>query len=379
MFWRQKQQLASVADFFKRKRDWSKYKDLILDYYLEPYLQKVKQIGKPILVVDCFAGPGRFDDGQPGSPLIIAQHLSKLCRSGHQVAGFFVEANKSLYDRLKQNLSDLEISAETYLGSFRDCIGEISRLAGTHTVFVYLDPFRPKHLLFNDLQTVYDQLKSGQSVETLINFMSASFLRGVHSFREKIILDGELKPDHPLVLQWNEIAGGPYWQRIAFDPGLSADERADQLADGYASKLSRWFKWTLIYPIREKYEHTWPKYHLIFGSRYPDAVDLMNMAMVKARREFIKKDFIDGYLFAIEPEKEMIIPAEVQQAVIETIRHIGKTTWANLRVRATIANPAKYTGSEFDNAIKRAIREGKLRSDCAGTRIEQKAFVWPVD
>jgi hypothetical protein len=105
----------------------------------------------------------------------------------------------------------------------------------------------------------------------------------------------------------------------------------------------------------------------------------MNMAMVKARREFIKKDFIDGYLFAIEPEKEMIIPAEVQQAVIETIRHIGKTTWANLRVRATIANPAKYTGSEFDNAIKRAIREGKLRSDCAGTRIEQKAFVWPVD
>ena len=70
--------MDSVYDFFKRKRDWSKYKDLILDYYLGPYLQIVKQIRKPILVVDCFAGPGRFDDGQSGSPLIIAKHLQKL-------------------------------------------------------------------------------------------------------------------------------------------------------------------------------------------------------------------------------------------------------------------------------------------------------------
>ncbi len=370
--------MDSVYDFFREKRDWSKYKDLILDYYLTPYLQKVKQIGKPILVVDCFAGPGRFDDGQPGSPLIIARHLSELQKAGHKVAGFFVEAKKPLYDRLEQNLSDLDISAKACFGSFRDYIGEISHLAGTHTVFVYLDPFRPKHLLFNDLQTVYDQLRSGQSVETLINFMSTSFLRAVRGFRRKVMRAGSIQKDHRLVLRWNEIAGGPYWQRIAFDPGLSADERADKLADGYASMLSRWFKWTLIYPIREKLEHSWPKYHLIFGSRYPDAVELMNGAMVKARRELIKKDCVDGYLFPIEPEKEMIILEEIQRAVIETIHNVGKTTWANLRVRVTIANPAKYKESEFNDAIKRSIREGKLGSDCPGTKIEPKASVWPL-
>lgn len=42
--------------FFDSKRDWSKYKDAILNYYLTPYLQKVKTIGKPICIVDMFAG-----------------------------------------------------------------------------------------------------------------------------------------------------------------------------------------------------------------------------------------------------------------------------------------------------------------------------------
>lgn len=371
--------MDNVLDFFKEKKNWSRYKDLILDYYLQPYLQKVKQIGKPILVVDCFAGPGRFDDGQSGSPLIIAQHLYKLHRAGHRVAGFFVEAKKSLYDRLAQNISGLQIPLETHFGSFRDYIGEITRLAQTHTVFVYLDPFRPKDLLFSDLQTVYEQLKSGQSVETLINFMSSSFLRAVHSFRKKIIVNGVLQTDHNLVLKWNEIAGGPYWQRIAFDPELSADERAYQLANGYAANLRRWFKWVLIYPIREKYEHKWPKYHLIFGSRFREAVELINRAMVKARREFIKAEFIEGYLFPIQPEKEMFNPEEVQRAVLGTCRKLGRTTWAELRVSATLGDPAKYTDSEFNSAIKRAIREDKLGSDCPGTRIEQKAHVWPVD
>lgn len=371
--------MDSVYDFFKEKKDWSKYKDLILDYYLQSYLQKVKQIGKPILVVDCFAGPGKFDDGQPGSPLIIGQHLCRLHNAGHQATGFFIEAKKSLYERLKQNVSDLKIPAQTHFGSFRDYVSEIAHLARTHTVFVYLDPFRPRDLLFNDLQTVYEQLKLGQSVETLVNFMSASFLRGVQAFRGEVTQGGSLQADHRLVLKWDEIAGGTYWQEIVYSLDLSADEQADRLADGYAGMLKKWFSWVLSFPIREKYGHKWPKYHLIFGSRYPDGVELMNRAMVKARREFIKEGFIEGYLFSIEPEKEIFNFDDVERAVLETSRTVGKTTWAALRVRATIDNPARYTDSEYNKAIKRAIRKGKLGSDCAGRRIEENASVWAVD
>jgi len=370
--------LDNVSDFFKEKKDWSRYKDLILDYYLQPYLQKVKQIGKPILVVDCCAGPGRFDDGQPGSPLIIMGHLQKLYERNFRVSGFFIEAIKELFHRLEHNLRDAPVQATLRFGSFQSFVSELAQLARTHTVFVYVDPLIPTDVFFNDLQPVYDQLKLGGSVETFINFMSPNFLRGVLSFRNRVIVDGTLKTDHGLVLRRNAVFGGTYWQQIAYDPLLSSDEKADKLADGYAANLQKWFKSVLTYPIREKYEHIWPKYHLVFGSRSPDGVELMNLAMVKARREFIKKGFIEGYLFPNQPQKEVIDPDEVLRVALETASLLGKTTWANLRVRATIAIPATYTQSEFNNAIKRAIRAGKLRSDCPGTRIENKALVWPI-
>src|ERR1700683_3193361 len=79
-------------DFFEAKRPWSKYKDFILGYYLDPYIPKVATLKKPILIVDCFAGCGRFGDGEPGSPLIIAPIIKKWRDKGISVSGEFIEA-----------------------------------------------------------------------------------------------------------------------------------------------------------------------------------------------------------------------------------------------------------------------------------------------
>lgn len=375
---RGKSQLDNVLEFFREKRPWSKYKDLILDYYLEPYLQKVKNLRKPILIVDCFAGPGKFDDDQLGSPLIIAEKLHKLYKSGYQVTALFIEANKELYERLERNTRDSIFPIETRYGNFSEFIDEISNLARGHSVFVYLDPFKPSHLLFDQMSSVYEQLQAGQSVEVLINFMSWGFLRGVWGSASHMMSRGKLKPENPQVLRFNQIAGGTYWQKIAFDDSLSQTERTDRLTDGYASQLHRWFRYVLPYPIREKYETSYPKYHLVFGSRSHHAVDLMNRAMVKARREFINAGFIEGFLFPNQPEKEVIKPEEIKKIVIETCRELGKTDWTRLRINATIAHPSLYTDSELNRAIKQAIKDGKLGSDCPGTKIEENALVWPL-
>ena len=78
---------SDVVEFFDKKKPWSRYKDSILDYYLEPYLAKVARIGKPIVIVDCFAGAGKYEDGELGSPLIISKWLSRLDQRGGQVLG----------------------------------------------------------------------------------------------------------------------------------------------------------------------------------------------------------------------------------------------------------------------------------------------------
>ncbi len=59
-------------DFFDRKRPWSHIKDTVLVEYLGPYLHKVtRAVGERVVLVDGFAGPGRFKDGSPGSPLLM--------------------------------------------------------------------------------------------------------------------------------------------------------------------------------------------------------------------------------------------------------------------------------------------------------------------
>src|SRR6266536_6228100 len=59
--------------FFDAKRSWSVIKDRVLGNYMRPYLTKVRLLGRPIILVDCFAGEGKFGDDQPGSPLIMCE------------------------------------------------------------------------------------------------------------------------------------------------------------------------------------------------------------------------------------------------------------------------------------------------------------------
>jgi len=368
--------LENVLHFFQQKKPWSKYKDLILDYYLGPYLQKIKILGKPILVVDCFAGPGKFDDGENGSPIIITKKLRSLSVAGFSVSAYFIEANHELYSRLQENVRDSNIPIETRLGNFSDYLDEISYLARNSSVFVYLDPFKPTDLRFEDMRSVYDQLHVGQSVETLINFMTWSFLRGVWGTKNQMMTNGQIQIHNSHVNRFNQIAGGTYWQKIAFNSFPSQRIRTDGLANGYANELRRWFKYVLTYPIREKYATRFPKYHLIFGSRSYHAVDIMNRAMVRARREFVEAGFIKGFLFPNQPDKEVIRPEEIKKLVIQTSQKIGKVTWTKLRISATIANPGLYTDSEFNRAIKQAIKEGLLLSNCPGTKIQEKALIW---
>lgn len=371
--------MDNTLDFFKQKRPWSKYKDLILDYYLQPYLHKVAKLRKPILVVDCFAGPGKFDDGEAGSPIIISKHLQALHEKGIKVIGYFVEKNPELYERLSVNTKEFSFPVFVKKGDFRNYVKEIGEFSKTHTVFIYLDPIKTSHLIFNVLESVYNNLSQGQSVETLINFLSTGFLRAVRSLENDIVEDGILKENHALVKKWDDIAGGTYWHDIVFPATFKPHNLADydRLAEGYREQLSQWFKWRLSYPVCEKYNQP-PKYHLIFGSRHPDAIELMNSGMVKAWREFVGSRFIKGHLFANQPEEEVIRPEEIIKLIIQISKKVGKETWKMLRVHSTIAKPRMYNPSELNQAIKMTIKKGTLKSNCSGNKVEEDALVWSI-
>lgn len=367
-----------AARFFKRKRPWSRYKDGILKYYLDPYLSKVRTLHKPIAIVDCFAGAGKFEDGTLGSPLLIANALQRIQARGATVRALFCEKFKNIFEQLEANLATYDIPMSLRNSSFRDCVDEIEQLARTHAIFVYLDPIRPGHLDYSDLGVVYDKLKVGQSVETLINFMSRDFTRRTQGLLPRASEGGTLRSDHRDVLACDRIAGGTYWQDIVTNTSLTQAEKVERIAEGYSRKLSEKFRWVLKYAVKQSYDHQLPRYHLVFGSRSPHAVDLMNRSMVKARMEFVGARFVDEMLFDNRPDEEIVKPHEVPEAVIKTSQAVGRTTWRLLRAHATIRYPCLYRDTDFNQAIKKMIANGKLGSSCAGHRIEQEAEVWPL-
>ena len=95
-------------DFFKKKNEWSEIKDTLLRCYLPQYFQKLLVSGKPIFYIDCFAGKGKFDDGNDGSPLIAMQiinerlGMSRISRKNNAIVPCFIELNHAA--DLEQNL-----------------------------------------------------------------------------------------------------------------------------------------------------------------------------------------------------------------------------------------------------------------------------------
>lgn len=65
--------MSNTKDFFKTKNPWSIYKDKLLFDYLTIFFQKILLNGYDTIYIDGFAGKGRFDDGEEGSPIIVSK------------------------------------------------------------------------------------------------------------------------------------------------------------------------------------------------------------------------------------------------------------------------------------------------------------------
>lgn len=78
-------------DFFIEKKAWSVVKDELLGCYFKPYVSKILHTYKPLVYVDCFAGKGKFEDGNLGSPLIALDIISK-CQASTKIESTSIEA-----------------------------------------------------------------------------------------------------------------------------------------------------------------------------------------------------------------------------------------------------------------------------------------------
>jgi three-Cys-motif partner protein len=368
--------------FFKAKRPWSKYKDFILGYYLEPYIPKVATLKKPILVVDCFAGCGQFDDGEPGSPLIIATILKKWHYKGYQVRGEFIEADADNHQKLTKVLEPFGGFATPRLGVFDDLLPDLAARARENTVFLYVDPYTVKGLLFARMKEVYDQIrKSSASVELLLNLNVATFMRwGLAALKRQEEVPSEATgdeadyqaddPDERIEMALlDSIAGGGYWRGIASDPALSFVQKLNAFIEGYLGQLVSSFTFATSCEIKSRYEHQVPKYYLVYGTRHRDGVELMNDAMCKARREFLGNRFVKGLLFDMTPDEEKPDVDALAADLVGVLQAKGVLTRKALRNEGLWAHFGQHESKDYNLAVTNLLKAGRIHSSTGKSRI----------
>lgn len=275
-------------NFFAAKKEWSKVKDELLGCYFKPYVSKILHTYRPLIYVDCFAGKGKFEDGNVGSPLIalkiIDECLANTTMQNAQIEATFIDLNYA--EDLKENLKKYP-RARIVSGKYEDNIHSILRGKDGCNVFLYIDPYGIKALQCS----FFDDFAKGDfnSIELLINMNSFGFIReACHalgtSFDDRFLFDDliEYEPtkmdaSEKSIKELDEIAGGDYWKKIIEDykqgkiDGYTAEA---QFAEQYCLRLRKSYTYVLNMPLRIKRGQR-PKYRLIHATNHRDGCLLM--------------------------------------------------------------------------------------------------------
>ncbi len=373
-------------EFFDAKRAWSERKDRILTEYLREYVPTVALgLHRPVCIVDGFAGPGQFRDGKPGSPTIVRDVLAKaVLRRGVRACALFVERDAELCAELRGRMVATPW-VEIREGRFLDQVPEIERVAKTHTIFMYLDPYTVAGLEWAALDRVFRMLDGGTSVEILLNFNADSFARwglSALALHSVIPADDPEDPDSAppssddaaTLVRLDTVVHGDWW-RVALREPRPYPERVRAVVDGFCDQLRTRFAEVCVHEIQATATARVPKYALVFGSRTPVALRLMNDAMASSREMLAKaSDPGPGILFETRPESVVPDASRLRSLVTE------EAAVRRPRIALVEAVARRSIGSwrcaEIRGEIERGLREGRLRSATGALRINDGVDVW---
>jgi len=364
--------MRKESEFFKGKRPWSKIKDQIISEYLIPYFTKVSKLNKKIVIVDAFAGPGMFEDDTKGSPLIICETAEKIVP--HNYFAIFVNQDKGCYEKLNRNIKKFvdKNSAKSLYGKTTDLLSVLRNIIGDLTLLLYLDPFGLKGCEFKLLEPYLGRDKRF-STEIIIN-MSMPTLHRYATWNA--IKSGKITNQiKSLNQQLSNILGGEDWKRIMWTE-IPAKEKESQIVELYVKRLKKYLPFAGYCPVREKIS-TRTKYYIIFCSRHPDALRLMNDIMHNSYFGIVSEHSFKGTLFEkqamdlIKPSKNLT--EEISKIIKKYPGIKRKDCWLEIIKR----NFMMWTKSEFISTVEHLVKREDLKFRSPTKRLNENAQLYP--
>ncbi|MEO7261604.1 MAG: three-Cys-motif partner protein TcmP [Jatrophihabitantaceae bacterium] len=298
-------------EFFVAKRAAAVLKHGILQRYVLPFAMKVTSTAKDgrVVVLDGYAGEGRYEDGSPGSPIFMAETARKLL-TPRRMELHFVEQKKARFKKLKETLADeaSDIEYQVYKGEVEKHLDAILSEADGVPFFGFLDPCG-LGLTFDDIvKKIYARPYGNYSpgTEVLINFSAEAVRRIGGRLKEPVGAQGR----EATLDRMDKVCGGDWWRAI-YTASKSPEEAAECIANEYFQRLitatgaGGW-----VIPVKNA-EHQQAKYSLVFLSRHRDGLLLLGEALSGSledwRKAVVDSDSLYGDPDYVEAAEEVLV------------------------------------------------------------------------
>lgn len=286
VLWKLEAATAAKHQLYKR------YLDAWWPIMLQPtrggYLQR------RVTYLDAFAGPGRYLDGEDGSPVLVLDRLlhhtaiERMRLRRDRVRLIFIEKDRDRFEHLSAELvtrfGDLDALPVTVVVRHGDAaqltLPLLSEFGSwSHPILAVFDSWGNVNV---PLSPVITRVARNQSSEVIVTF-------GPNWFSRR---EGE-NPD-----QLDAVFGGSEFWRPS-DPGLDADQRWRTWLETYRAALRRaGFAYQLQFMV---VPGTGQPLYLVFGTNHESGVEAMKDAMWKV-------DGADGMRF-LDPRAKGAVPA----------------------------------------------------------------------
>ncbi|GGS97833.1 hypothetical protein GCM10010156_65060 [Planobispora rosea] len=272
----------------------SLFKHELLSHYLETFTSMTGSTapGRRVVVLDGFAGRGRYPDGRPASAERILQGMVKQ-RKFRNISAYFVEKDPSDYGVLTEVVAEYAaqgVNGVALRGKVEEHLDKVVTEARGVPLFLFLDPCGAG-LRFERLVSVLAGPRAGRRpvTEALLNF-SAELSRRVAG----VMCAGERKEQRAM----DATCGGTWWRQ-------TAEEALEKAPRDLAGKPS--FE-PVAHAIVERYAHLLaeatdmhpatvpvhrrlgqqPVYHLIFFTRSEYGLWVFAHATALARQAWLR-------------------------------------------------------------------------------------------
>ena len=130
-----------------------------------------------VAFIDGYAGEGRYEDGSPGSPLLLSSQATRAEMFGRDVKLAFVEQDDARRLRLQRSLNDNQIEADQILdGDLESVVDGLIDRYKRHAVLLFVDPFG---LAFSrsTLERILGRRTRQQPIDVLYHFSLSTVAR----------------------------------------------------------------------------------------------------------------------------------------------------------------------------------------------------------